>query len=64
MNEEAIKILQGFIDHAFEFAKEQESEREKPILTKDLDFRESFYFRLCYDLKNELGLDLKGVIPE
>ena len=64
MNEEAKKVLQGFIDHAFEFAKERETKREKPILTKELDFREAFYFSICFDLQNVLGLDLKGVIPE
>ena len=64
MNEEAKKVLQGFIDHAFEFAKEQEAKREKPIITKKIDLENSFFYSICFDLQNELGLDLKGVVPE
>ena len=63
MNEELKAKLQAIIDHDFELAKKNvEESKKKHRLSKSL--KDSFCFFVCWDLQNEFGLDLKGVIPE
>ena len=62
MPEETKKKLQEIIDHDFELAKKsaKEFEEEKGI---KVDVEKRFCFFVCWDLQNQFGLDLKGVIP-
>ena len=63
MDEKAKKELQDIIDRSYELAKEYvakaEAEgRQKPNLV------DTFCYFVCWDLAREVGLDLKGAIPE
>lgn len=61
MNEEAKKELQDFIDRSYELAQKHVAKAEgrpKPNLV------DTFCYFICWDLAREVGLDLKGAIPE
>ena len=63
MNEKAKEELQGLIDRSFELAqkhvaKAEAEGRQKPNLV------DTFCYFVCWDLAREVGLDLKGAIPE
>lgn len=60
MNEELKAKLQAIIDHDYELAKEQVKEqKEKHNINADLT--DKFCFFVCWDLKREFDLDMKGV---
>lgn len=60
MNEELKAKLQAMIDHDFELAKEQVRE-QKEKYNINADLKDKFCFFVCWDLKREFGLDMKGV---
>ena len=63
MNEKAKKELQDLIDRNFELARRHVAKVEAESRTKP-NLVDTFCYFICWDLAREVGLDLKGAIPE
>lgn len=63
MNEKAKKELQDFIDRSYELAQKHVAKAEAEGRTKP-NLVDTFCYFICWDLAREVGLDLKGAIPE
>lgn len=64
MNEEAKKQLQDLIDRDFELAQKHIKLAETEGWKYKPNMADTFCFMVCFDLARQLGLDLKGAIPE
>ena len=63
MNEELKAKLQAMIDRDYELAEKQVVELKKKHNIKG-NLNDIFCYFVCFDLAREVGLDLKGAIPE